>query len=145
MNSENEQLAYLAGFFDGEGCIHISATKPERGTKGWSPRYTLTVSASNTRPIALELLRTRFGGCYKQHNNHRFIGRKPCWSWSCSSRQAEKALKAMLPYMKIKRVEAELALEYMAVLQVSKTKRRVSKEELEKREGYRLNLMQLKR
>jgi hypothetical protein len=57
MNAE-QRLAYLAGFFDGEGCVYILRCRRPRGYN----YYYLEVSISNSMPEPLYLAQSLFGG-----------------------------------------------------------------------------------
>ena len=54
----NERLAYLAGIFDGEGCVGLWNQKP----KGKAPSATLQLRINMITPFAVQLLYETFGG-----------------------------------------------------------------------------------
>ena len=103
---------YLAGFFDGEGSISITARKSARSR---SLVYRLQVSVSNTDPQNLRLLRRAWGGeIYVQRayldNRHKRI----CYAWHLIVRATNPVfLKEIIPYLKMKRPQAELALKFL--------------------------------
>ena len=102
------ELAYIAGLFDGEGCIHISRIKSSKHTHGL--RHQLTVDMCMANPFLPELFQFHFGGQYgtkKVPDDH-----KSQWRWRTSSHIASEFLKTILPYLKIKRDEALLAVEF---------------------------------
>ena len=90
-------LAYLAGFFDGEGCVHIQA-KPEYKA------FSLMVQISQNNPTVLRLFKKRFKGSLG------FYGTS--YKYSTSAANAEHLLRTLLPYLKTKRKVAQLALTY---------------------------------
>ena len=55
---KNVLLAYLAGFFDGEGCVYILRGKGKTGLLS----YNLEISFTNSNLVPLELARDVFGG-----------------------------------------------------------------------------------
>lgn len=105
------ELAYFAGFFDGEGSVYIH--KPH--TKKQSP-YTLTCTISNTKIEPLQKAKDFFGGSicegHKYTNNH-----KPVYSWTVVKQDARRFLMAVLPYLIIKTERATLGLDLQALCQ----------------------------
>jgi hypothetical protein len=103
-----EELAYFAGFFDGEGCVGIYIKK----RKQWKhPHHRLDVYITNTHPGPLRKLMSLFGGeihvHVKQQPHH-----KTAWRWNLQSRKAEEFLQQILPFLIVKKDEALLALEF---------------------------------
>lgn len=101
------EIAYLAGFFDGEGFIIICRDKTRLG----NPNYKLRIGASQVVGTPIYLLRDRFGGLIQTHNNknpkHRAI-----FTWQAHSQKAVAALEEMLPYMTVKKEQALFALSW---------------------------------
>jgi len=54
-----------------------------------------------------------FGGYL--YLRHRIPGRRKLWSWQLRSKQARDLLELLLPYLRIKRFEAEVALQFQDV------------------------------
>lgn len=99
-------LAYVAGIIDGEGTICISRRK--KGNKIWN--HTLFVQVSNTQEWLIEFLKLQFGGntdYRKAHDNAR-----ESWRWTAHTREASSFLRLILPYLQLKRPQAELAIEF---------------------------------
>ena len=100
------QLAYLAGFFDGERCVYI----PRARKTGWIS-YRLEIRFTNCELAPLLLAQVTFGSQIsaskppdpERARVHRLTIR---------SSQAAAALRAMLPFLLIKRRRAELAVEF---------------------------------
>ena len=94
---------YVAGWFDGEGCIHVSEDK-----------YTSTlhvIVGQAYRPILEEVL-LKYGGHIskeRSRENHKTI-----WQWSCKSKLAEAFLADIYPFLHEKKKQAWLALEFRA-------------------------------
>jgi LAGLIDADG DNA endonuclease family protein len=100
-------LAYIAGFFDGEG--HISV----------QPRKGLQVVFTNTRLDLLTDIQSFLGGVGKltpKWRSERDGATKPCWYLRIWGWQAEGVLRQLLPYLYIKKEEAELGLEFMTLI-----------------------------
>lgn len=98
----SEDLAYIAGFFDGEGCIIISMGKDYN-------RIETTVC--NTKDITLYWLQSIFGGCVSKRISKN-PKRKDVYVWATVSRVAGRFLSIIQPYLKLKYEQAELALEF---------------------------------
>lgn len=98
----NEELAYAAGFFDGEGSVGI---KVEKRVK---PCYSPYATVSQVRPEVLIWMRSNFGGSIRFNNK---CGKNGIWTLWLSSRMALDMLKRLLPYLRVKKQEAELVIE----------------------------------
>lgn len=102
-------LAYIAGIVDGEGYIRIAKYKEEKNKSGY--KYQLRIGVNNTNEWLIHWLYFNFGGSiYLQE--HRANNRKPLWFWYLASRKAQKFIELILPYLQLKRPQAELALEF---------------------------------
>lgn len=101
------KLIYLSGFFDGEGCICLSKT----GIKKHLIR--LQISVTQVDPTPIKIFAESFPGTYRSkwmNSNHRVQ-----FEWGASGLRAIEALKQMLPYLIVKKKEAELAIEWYAL------------------------------
>ncbi len=97
-------LAYTAGIIDGEGWICIKRT----------PRaYQITVGVGNTNEWLINWLQFSFGGGVYPRTGLA-DNQKPQWHWNLSTRQAGNFLKLILPYLRIKRPQAELAIQFQS-------------------------------
>lgn len=94
------KLAYFAGFIDGEGCICC----------GFNDFPMLKVS--HTYRYILEELQGFFGGSIKPHFDPSH--KRPAWIWRIGSDVARDALILLLPFLKEKRRQAEIALEILS-------------------------------
>ena len=109
----NEILAYTAGIMDGEGsiCIAKSAPSVKNGTK--SPSHWLQVGIINTNRELIEWLEKTFGGHISDNSHSPSRKRqRPCWAWRVTSIQAKIFLQSIYPYLKIKKKQAKLAIEF---------------------------------
>jgi len=96
-------IAYLAGFFDGEGSISIM-----RRAKG--KPYWLRVQLGQANNWILKMVQFQFGGSLFHHKPRE--NRREAWQWSASANIAKDFLKCILPYLKLKRGEAEIAIKF---------------------------------
>lgn len=100
---------YVAGLFDGEGCVGISRW-PKPGSR--HVRYALFVSIGMTyRPI-IEAIATEYNGFYHE-NRHDLRNKKHRIQFNCvfGSQIAATFLRRLLPYAIVKREEIIVALE----------------------------------
>ena len=108
--SETE-AAYIAGFIDGEGSIGLS----DRGKEARKTRdliYIMKISISNTNRDVLEWIRLKigFGSIYtarKGNNKH-----KQSYQWAIVGRRCVDLLEWIYPYLKVKRLQAEVLFEF---------------------------------
>lgn len=106
----SSDIAYLAAFFDGEGSVKISMKKSrERGGNGF-PLYTMTAIILNSDYPILLRYQSLFSGSLvpaRAASTH-----KPIWQWHIGGDTAQAFLKMLLPHLKIKREQAQLAIEF---------------------------------
>ena len=97
--------AYAAGFIDGEGSVQIEE-RQVRGRPGWR----MNVSASQDDPRPLMWIQARWGGSIFPRRL-RANGRRS-YHWSIHTRDADLLLRDILPFLQVKRVAAEIGLEF---------------------------------
>ena len=102
-------LAYMAGIIDGEGCIRIG--KGNQGGNNKKVNYTLKMSIGMANPYIPQMFRFVFGGHFFQ-STEGTAERLPTWQWGIDSNKAVDVLRTLLPYLKLKKSEAELAIEF---------------------------------
>lgn len=96
---------YIAGFFDGEG--HVSITWSSKGGKYRNPK--LCIKITNTHLPTLKEMRRQYGGCItanKKSHDHYL----QCFVLNMTVEQSKIFLKDMLPFLFVKKRQAELAL-----------------------------------
>jgi len=86
---------YVAGFFDGEGCIHVGYGRGYLQKK---------ISVSNIRPEVLDMIREHFG-----FGSVLYSG-TPRWQVS-DTLDIITCLEALLPYLVVKKQQVVLMLE----------------------------------
>lgn len=112
MNKFTEtELAYLAGFFDGEGCINISRsvkkTKPHH-----SPGYSLQVVISQNDHDLLAEWQAKMNLGSIQCRDMSEVGYGITYAWHITAKQAMGFLRTLLPYLRLKKEQAELAISF---------------------------------
>ena len=140
--SDNALVPYLAGLFDGEGCIFIDKSSSNKAAK--TPQYQLKCVVSMSELAPLELLHNRFGGALRAETKIRF-NRKLMYVWSVVANDTKDFLETLRPYLVVKATECWLALEYLE--QKTDTVPRkfgTPIEEVALREGFRLALQGIK-
>ncbi len=102
------ELAYIAGLFDGEGCVNIHTSKHKSGQY-----HDLRVFINNTAPELLLFCSRIFGGklrlCKRQLPEHDL------YHWELYATRAETFLRAVEPYLILKKDKAALALSFRAL------------------------------
>lgn len=113
MLTETEK-AYLAGFFDGDGCVNIAV---RQGKNALNPSHYLQVIFSQCDQPFLERWCQKLGMGTTHKNarpaNPAITATKELWHWRLYDRQAESILRMMLPYLDIKHGQAEIAIKFM--------------------------------
>jgi len=110
-NPTHEEFAYLAGIIDGEG----SFTLHQHSRKGSSHRFSSQLQIGSTDPRLLEWIRLRFGGSVRLEHR-RNSSHKPMFRWIAHADYLADLIYGALPYLIIKREQAELFLAYRATL-----------------------------
>ena len=96
MNISDE---YIAGIFDGEGCIAINKSKKEIGT------YNLTVVLGMRCPTIPNILKEIYGGGLARRPNGVTV-------WMIRCNKAVVFLEKIVPYLIVKKKQALLGIEY---------------------------------
>lgn len=108
------EIAYAAGFFDGEGCVQLYM-RPSGRTKNC---LRCALSAYGTDPAPLYWLQERWGGRIRWDDEPKRLatGRRPVGRWVIFSNEAEIFARDILPYLIVKRSQMDLWLEARAML-----------------------------
>ncbi|TMG31525.1 MAG: hypothetical protein E6H93_06360 [Chloroflexi bacterium] len=115
----SHEVAYTAGFFDGEGCVNIA-----RYLKRGRPYHILAIIFTNTNFQVLEWLHQRWGGNLIRQVVRGNPRHRPCGYLRLSPGPARPLLIAMLPYLIIKKSEAEIALQFIEAKSDNRTGRK---------------------
>ena len=107
------ERAYLAGIFDGEGCVRLSQHKGKLGTVICH----IQVQIANTSPLLLQWLKEKLPGTAYFVDIKKYGKRKQAYSWIIAgNRRAIAFLREIAPYLIIKRQQAEvLAFGYVSL------------------------------
>jgi hypothetical protein len=95
---EPVELAYLAGVVDADGYITIQRSN---GLRSYTARIGITGNRREPHNLARDLFDGRIVRQQEGTN---------CWTWYRSGRAAVPALTALLPYLRVKVEQAQIAL-----------------------------------
>ena len=128
-------LAYTAGIVDGEGSIYMKRSAPGR-----SHGYSIFLRVGVTSGELIHWLIVHFGGWSEPAMLPG--NRKPLWRWALYGEAAAALLQRLLPYLVIKRRQAELVIDFYSVR--NPRRQHLSEDEKERRaricsELHRLN------
>lgn len=109
---------YLAGLFDGEGCIQIRKDK----TNGPFPSYCVIAQITMTNERVIHAVKESCDGRYHKitwqcRNNNR-----PAYMWNLHAQKAADFLTALLPFLIVKKEEAAYAIAFQKHIQEFKNK-----------------------
>jgi len=138
------ELAWCAGFVDGEGCIHISKHQM-KGRR--NPTYRLTLSVSQNHRGSLERVARALNVPARIYPVKRSLQmNRDSFVLSVNDQDAHRALGDLLPYLGRKAPEAEVAIDGYQVGQLSvHPGPKGHKPAIWKiRESYRLKLQRMK-
>jgi len=103
-------LEYVAGLFDGEGCVNIVKSK-RKGYKNYY--FQVWVAVYNSYKPVLEKLEKQFGGFVIPQQKHKDKSHHLTkWRWGLSGKETIEFLKQILPYTVIKTEQIKLAIEF---------------------------------
>lgn len=117
-NKDPTDLAYLAGFVDGEGTIGIYSNGWKKNRKNPSRGFRCVFQIVNTNEEIINYIKRFLGTSFITKRDPRdkkenLKNNRPRYILTLSSVQnVGEICKAILPYLKIKKSRAELVLEY---------------------------------
>jgi hypothetical protein len=131
----DDHLWYAAGIIDGEGYIGITEVAPN-GKKRLSPSIKAQVAVAMADPVIPAWMAETFGGTFHSYPPRK-LGQRGCTYWRIQNRKAAEFCELIAPYLKLKRVQAELVVGYYSDPRfVFKQRRSIPAEEVEARREY---------
>jgi len=122
--TKRESLAYAAGIIDGEGHVGITKRRPKAMR---SPKYTVRLGVDMTNRKALSFLQklfsissSKFGIGKRYRKNH-----KPIFILGLENDSAVALCKAVLPFLLVKKEQAEIIISCRKMQNATKGTRRV--------------------
>lgn len=106
------QNAYFAGLVDGEGSIYTTNNGAKRPGERNYKKICVVITMVATKAQSLPEGQGVWGGSLNIRPA-RLSNHKEALDWRMSGRIAERFLKSIFPYLKIKQRQAKLALEYL--------------------------------
>lgn len=103
------ELAYAAGIIDGEGYVQIQRHKRSDYSAGY--HYYMAIAVAMVDPIVPIWLEQTFGGSL-HHYERKEPNAQPYYRWSTGTKKAQWFLELILPYLKTKKAQAEVAIEF---------------------------------
>lgn len=137
LNMSEVDLAYIAGFLDGEGCFSTQRNS----------QASIRITVSNTYKPVLDWLQENFGGNVRPHYKNKSKIKKnhrPVYVWDIMGKGAEYLCKIIAPFLKEKTEQALLLIGLAQTKQIAKRKG-VPEEVKLQRERLASKLTKLKR
>ena len=108
--TKTTQLAYCAGIIDGEGCIRVKRTEWERyrGDRK-TPGYHASIQVKMVNRDAMDFLAEVLSGTVRVEKRGQ-SNRRPLYQWSLADLKAETALHMLLPFLRMKKPQAQLLI-----------------------------------
>ena len=110
MQLTEAEKAYLAGFFDEDGCVNIAVNSSDKNAATQTHYLQVILAQANEAFLRKWRDRLNIGSLHKVQPNEKTV--KQCWSWRIFNREAEWFLRMILPYVDMKRQQVEIALEF---------------------------------
>jgi hypothetical protein len=110
---KRDDLCYLAGFIDGEGCFFIGLFKTKSKCTGKiNFNYHTLLKISNNNYEVLEWIKERFGGSIDKRNRKQRLRQNEVATYSLefSGNSLTDLTKELLPHLKIKKRHAEVMI-----------------------------------
>lgn len=102
-------LAYTAGLLDGEACITLEP--PGIAANGRRKAGRVRIIVYMITPDVLRWLRDSYGGYFRERGS-RQPGQRPIYHWGLDGKSAGLLLTHLLPYMRVKDKQAEVAIAF---------------------------------
>ena len=107
--------AYIAGLFDGEGCVTYSKTPKKRkgkkkDYKTWNIRMEISMTDESTIRYVHDVLKV--GTVCIRKPTKSWTGKKTQWRWRCSHRYAYYVAKVLWPFAQTKLHKIEQIIDH---------------------------------
>lgn len=120
--TNREKLAYIAGIIDGEGYIGVAKRRTPLMT---SPKYTIRIGISMCEADALLLAKEVFGISRNfSTRRRRNPAHRPCLCLDLENYQAARIVRAVRPFLRVKREQADIVLRLYSHQRRTKSTRR---------------------
>ena len=126
-----KNLAYIAGLFDGEGCVVIRKDRKY---------FRLEVRITNTNRKVIDYIHSFFNGDVIVYDKGRY---KTCYNLRFADGKGAKFLKSVLPYLIIKKEQAKLGIEFQEKVIRKIRNKCLTKRDLTLRKKYKEKISKL--
>jgi hypothetical protein len=121
-------LAYAAGFIDGEGCFYLGHRRGGGNRECFPCTFTLSQS---TQPVLLDLQRLFGGRVYPSKTHGK--GWQPVWMWTIYGAEADRMTRLILPFLRIKKPQAIVFQQMRKLINANRMGRRITGAAMEER------------
>ena len=118
MNVNKETLAYIAGLIDSEGCVTLYGTGGQ-GTAHPMACFAPKLVIEMTSEDLVKWLHSTTGVGSVRRYVPKNLRARIRWRWAVKGREAVSLLRAVIPYLRLKREHAELLFQFAATRTVS--------------------------
>jgi len=105
-NPQQAELAYAAGYFDGEGALHLQVQR----RNGRVHQKCLNVTVNSSDRDTLLWLASLFGGSVLLYQNRSPLTRKRMYNWKLSGSATRNFLELILPHLRYKKEYAAFCI-----------------------------------
>ena len=147
------KLAYLAGIVDGEGSLCIYRVNPAKYNRYQTPNFRSVLNISNTKKELFDWIEENFSNLnHKSKKHKRSIFKKNStherwiYEWVIQGHSLVDICTQILPYLVLKKRQAELILEFRSTYGIQKgfgSSTPLDGEILAKREDIRVEMCRL--
>ena len=133
------EAAYIAGIVDGEGTIGIKRQSNGKSYNGY-------ICVVNTcKELLINLLDRYDRGSVSDCTSRLQMGNRVCWRWEVAGSHVVVVLKELLPFLFIKKEQAELVIDYYEKLSRFRASRNnpIPQWVLDERARYKVRIHQL--
>jgi hypothetical protein len=140
-----ETCAYIAGLIDADGWIGIRINNQGKKWQG----HSFMVGIVNRDLLVLQWVQSIFGGSVRPRKRIQKSPHAKTWSmvydWNPDGEGIERFLLSVIPYLRIKKRQAELTLEFLKTRQDRKIEYRLPAEVRRRREELFMEAKELNR
>ncbi len=119
------EYAYIAGIIDGEGCFSIK--------KNMTTAPHIRVTVGNTHEGIIDWLKDMIGGAKWITTYAEGVNRKTAYYFEMGGKALRFHLPFICPFLKIKKEQGKLALEFVSTLEAPSGRRKLSEQTRETR------------
>lgn len=113
MAANDKELAYIAGFVDGEGCITISKSRHHTKNNGVKTYFRATLNISQKNPEILEWIHEVLPFGYLEPPTKSIKTWCNCWKLIWTDYTVLPILQSLLLFLRVKRQQAEIVIEFL--------------------------------